>query len=687
LATKLKGFNRSAGAKVILTLIFLLSIGGTISTINYAYLNNLYNDRAECLIEPDYIQSSQHSNDVLNAFYRVHDVFEYYEEYAEEIYVDGLNATEDFTYSHDEVLSLMEGFDFGFMYQRSNEDELFKNDEYSEENGCFYYFEKESGTIRGANTNKTLSLGSLPIFNTAKIAVSFSDEYIQSNSQEWAQMHDKLVRLAVVAAVCAVMALISFIWLVYAVGVGRDKKLLPVKKINSFFTEFYIALAAAAMFVWVYLENCELFNFRSFDENRIGSFYKTSNIVLAGAATSFFGLIVLYSLLSCVISLKNKTFKNKTITFIIIIKVFTLLKGLLHYGRSFSVFLKGLLTGEAYHKSKPVKIMILRAAALFGVTIFNFLMIFAAVDSEFEWLTVFFLLLEIIAAGLYFYGAWLLLRDYSRLDKQLDDVFNGRYLSDEKIPESSPYFDASEKLISIAGGYQKNLDEKIKSERMKIDLVTNVSHDLKTPLTSIIGYVELLSKEKNLSNEAKEYVEILSMKSERLKNIVSDVFELAKTTSGEISVEFEKLDINKLIVQTVADMEDKISESGLTVKTKLPAEPVFIHSDGKKLYRVLLNLIDNALKYSLEGTRIFIDLTVEKITAVLEIKNISGYEMNFSKEDILERFSRGDKSRSTEGSGLGLSIAQGFTIACGGSFDIKIDGDLFKVIISFNKMQ
>lgn len=249
------------------------------------------------------------------------------------------------------------------------------------------------------------------------------------------------------------------------------------------------------------------------------------------------------------------------------------------------------------------------------------------------------------------------------------------------------YLTANNKTFEdINKGFNDSLEEQMKSERMKINLVTNVSHDLKTPLTSIISYVDLLSKEENLSQNAIDYIAILAQKSDRLKHIVSDLFELAKVTSGDISLELEQLDIKKLVEQTLADMDDKISGSGFQIKTKLPESKVMIMGDGKKLYRVLQNIIDNALKYSLDGTRIYVELTAHESKTNVTVKSTSATEMDFTAEEILQRFNRGDKSRSTDGNGLGLSIAQGLTTACGGELTISIDGDLFKVNLSFNAL-
>ena len=245
------------------------------------------------------------------------------------------------------------------------------------------------------------------------------------------------------------------------------------------------------------------------------------------------------------------------------------------------------------------------------------------------------------------------------------------------------YFYENRKTFNeINQGFQASIKEQMKSETMKVDLITNVSHDLKTPLTSIISYVELLSKEE-LPESAQDYVRILADKSGRLKNIVSDLFVLAKSTSGNLPLDMENLDLKKLIQQTLGDMEDDILHSGIPIKESLLEVPVYIYSDGKKLYRVFQNIIDNALKYSLPGTRIFIDMKMENNIVNVTVKNTASYAMDFTAEEILQRFNRGDEARSSEGSGLGLSIAESFTWACGGRFQVEVDGDQFKVRLGF----
>lgn len=279
----------------------------------------------------------------------------------------------------------------------------------------------------------------------------------------------------------------------------------------------------------------------------------------------------------------------------------------------------------------------------------------------------------ILLAG-YIYLSLNDLKALKMLGEQISDMNGGDY-SRREVPENSVTYGMTEKLNNISDGIQTAVDRQIQSERMKIDLVTNVSHDLKTPLTSIISYINLLSMEE-LTPEAADYVKILEQKSERLRAIVSDLFDLAKATS-RTDVQLEMIDAVILVGQVLGDMSDKISSFGKEIRTEISMKSAPIYAEGKKLYRVLQNLIDNALKYSLDGTRIYLILREEDGKAVILLKNISSYEMTFTPDEITERFTRGDESRTSEGNGLGLSIAKSFTEACGGEFRVIVDGDVF----------
>lgn len=251
------------------------------------------------------------------------------------------------------------------------------------------------------------------------------------------------------------------------------------------------------------------------------------------------------------------------------------------------------------------------------------------------------------------------------------------------LPADSDLYATAQDLNEIQEGFSVALEERMKSERMKIELITNVSHDIKTPLTSIIGYVELLEKEEELPEHVKDYIKILSKKSQRLKTMVQDIFDVSKASSGEMKLDIEKLDLVKLIRQTLADMDEDISGSNLIFKINLPNDPVMIRGDGERLYRVFQNVIKNSLQYSLEGSRVYISLYRDNSWTTVMIKNTSKYELGGLGENITQRFVRGDASRSTEGSGLGLSIAESFTEACGGNFRVTTDADLFTVEIAF----
>lgn len=239
----------------------------------------------------------------------------------------------------------------------------------------------------------------------------------------------------------------------------------------------------------------------------------------------------------------------------------------------------------------------------------------------------------------------------------------------------------AEDLGSLGDGMQAALQNEVRAERMKSELITNVSHDLKTPLTSILSYSDLLSQLELTPEEANDYAKIIHQKSLRLKNLTSDLFDISKVQSGVEQMVCERLDAVTLVRQALAEQEAQ--NSGLVLKVTLPESELPIWADGRKMSRVLENLIGNCVKYAMKGTRVFVSLDERDGKAVFEVKNTANYEMDFAADEITERFVRGDAARSTEGSGLGLAIAKSYTEACGGTFDVSVDGDQFKVRIGF----
>ncbi|MCI9155773.1 MAG: HAMP domain-containing histidine kinase [Lawsonibacter sp.] len=240
----------------------------------------------------------------------------------------------------------------------------------------------------------------------------------------------------------------------------------------------------------------------------------------------------------------------------------------------------------------------------------------------------------------------------------------------------------AEDLNNISAGLSAAVDEKLKSERFKAELITNVSHDLKTPLTSIINYVNLLKSTEQTDPKASEYIEVLDRKSQRLKKLTEDLVEASKASTGVLSVTREKIGMGQLIDQASAEWEEKLTGRKLTLVTTLPEGETWVYADGRHLWRVLDNLLSNCAKYAMEGTRVYLDLERGKGQVVLSVKNISRDPLNVPAERLMERFVRGEDSRSTEGSGLGLSIARSLTELQGGAFDLAVDGDLFKAIVT-----
>lgn len=240
----------------------------------------------------------------------------------------------------------------------------------------------------------------------------------------------------------------------------------------------------------------------------------------------------------------------------------------------------------------------------------------------------------------------------------------------------------AEALNNISGGLTTAVNEQMKSERFKAELITNVSHDLKTPLTSIINYVNLLKTTDQTDPRAQTYIEVLDRKSLRLKKLTEDLVEASKASTGVLAVNREKIGMAQLLDQALGEYEEKLEEKRLAVVRTVPEGESYVYADGRHLWRVIDNLLSNCAKYALEGTRVYIELVRGKGTVSLSVKNISREALNVPPERLMERFVRGEESRSTEGSGLGLSIARSLTELQGGTFELAVDGDLFKAVVT-----
>ena len=462
----------------------------------------------------------------------------------------------------------------------------------------------------------------------------FEEEYMQQRQQEWEQQRGEVLPMITAMIISVVLSLLCIIHLIAVTGrEPEDDEIHLTPYMDRIYSDIQLGIMLVTLYIWVLGESDFL---RQYSYAFNGAYLSVDGfgvMILTGLLTGISMIICGVLLLSMARKIKARRLLKHSF-------IYTALAGFSKLIRSFF--------DDSRFEHFPLTKSLNRRQIIFTVS--SGFMVFLAF--------VFW-----IGGRNFFLGM---------LPIGIEAVIIFWY-----------FYENRKTYEEINQGFQESLQEQTKSERMKVDLITNVSHDLKTPLTSIISYVDLLSREE-LPDAARDYVNILADKSGRLKNIVSDLFDLAKSTSGNLPLNMENLDLKKLIEQTLGDMENEIEKSDIRIKTSLSEAPVHIYSDGKKLYRVFQNIIGNALKYSLGGTRVFIDMEIENGIVDVTIKNTASYDMDFAAEDVLQRFSRGDASRTTEGSGLGLSIAESFTWACGGRFKVEIDGDQFKVKLGFH---
>jgi len=276
-----------------------------------------------------------------------------------------------------------------------------------------------------------------------------------------------------------------------------------------------------------------------------------------------------------------------------------------------------------------------------------------------------------------------IISSFSKLGYYINIISGGKKI---EVPRETGLFATPVNMLNeLSEGLYRSLDETLKSERTTTELITNVSHDLKTPLTSIINYVDLLSRLNGLGPEARSYVEVLKQKSYRLKILIDDLFEASKLSSQSVELDLEPVDVIQLYEQSQGELNEKIEESGLDFRLSTTSEKIMLWLDGKKMWRVFENLINNIINYSPKGSRVYVSFIDHDRYAEIILKNVSNHELDFDASELFERFKRGDSSRTTEGSGLGLSIAKNIIDLHGGKMDISIDGDLFKVILILYK--
>ena len=388
---------------------------------------------------------------------------------------------------------------------------------------------------------------------------------------------------------------------------------------------------------------------------------------LVGSLDYFIGILYLLSLAT---RIKTKTIFKNTLLYFVINYLFKKFKKV----EKWFVFVFSNL--NLIYKTIIVLIGILAMESLSLIIIFN------TYYNRSETAVIIFIIFNIIFSVFSLYLAIILQKI-----KQSGEKIAGGNL-EEKIDTTymiGDFKSFAESLNNINEGLSVAVEEKMKSERFKTELITNVSHDIKTPITSIINYVDLIKKEECENEKIANYIEVLDRQSGKLKKLVEDLVEASKASTGNITVNFMPCDVSVLLNQAVGEFEDKLNSANISPVLNIPEYPVVIRADGRLLWRIFDNLLNNVCKYALSGSRVYLDLKTENDNATIIFRNISKYSLNISSDELMERFVRGDTSRNTEGSGLGLSIAKSLIELQNGTMDLNIDGDLFKVTITIPK--
>lgn len=463
---------------------------------------------------------------------------------------------------------------------------------------------------------------------TDVIYVAFKDSYLQQKMSEWEK--DKATAQSFLNEFMVFLAgfILSFVYLIIVIGRTSFKdKEIHFHVIDKLYNDLNIVLIGCLTAMWIAMI-VEVFH----------DMYMFFSVPIF--------IIALLLILSLVKHIKNRSLLQHTLLYQIFKKLFILVKHVFDSG------------------STGVKIVLL---------VIGYPLVVAATFFMFP-----------ITMGI---AAWLALRkvkSFNRIKEGVEQIKNGDLHHRIEVDGKGEFSQLAENINRITDGLKKAVDSEIKSERLKTELITNVSHDIRTPLTSIITYVDLLKLENDPEMIA-EYVDVLDQKSKRLQHLTDDLFEAAKASSGSIPVQLERIDIVSLLTQGIGEMDEKIEASSLDFKLAHPTEKVYVKADGKLLWRAIENLFSNIFKYALPTSRVYIGVEDVGNELLVTFKNISAYELNISAEELMERFKRGDESRSSQGSGLGLSIAESLIHIQHGKFLVQVDGDLFKVMIYLPK--
>ena len=464
-----------------------------------------------------------------------------------------------------------------------------------------------------------------------EISIAYTKVFLDSKVKEWEENKAYATKQLYAMVGFSAGLLLSFLYLILVIGrKSFNDERVHLHFVDHLYTDINLVLCMGLITLWAALVDLVFEQINGM-------------ILLITPPIATLGLILVLSLIK---HLKNRTFFKHSLIYRILYHIVVFIKNVYDSGNT------GVKT----------VLLVIGYPLLVAATFFIFP----------------------ITIGIAAWLAFKKVQSFKAIQEGVDKIKAGDLHHRIEVAGKGEFSKLASNINSISEGLEKAVEGELKSERLKTELITNVSHDIRTPLTSIITYVDLLKNERD-PEKIDEYVEILDQKSQRLKVLTDDLFDAAKASSGTMPVHLEEIDIESLLTQGLGEVNDKIEASELEFKIRQPEDKVFIKADGKLLWRSIENLLSNIFKYAMQGSRVYIDIEDIGNEVLITFKNISAFELNITAEELMERFTRGDESRTSQGSGLGLSIAKSLIELQKGRFTIQIDGDLFKAMIYMPK--
>jgi len=531
----------------------------------------------------------------------------------------------------------------------SNTDNPAKN--YYQLQNVYILIDKNGIVLNPENGTNSFSASLLGTFEDIEggrkeisIYAAISEEGLLNRVEKWNSDRTILIKNSIIILICLLLILTLFIYLAVVTGKLIGDEEVHMSVIDSLYTDFTLIIIIGIIALSI-IQFYNVLNIRFNSENLM----RFVMLSLGSIVVAVF-LVLFYSIIR---HIKNKNLIEKSFIYYVL-------------SNSVKALIRILAGGPLMMKS------ITAVIALVAISFY------ASIKIP--------LLLIPLAAGAAYY-IFIKVKRFQTIQVGIKLVKTGDYDYKISLDGTGEFKQLAEDLNSMTTGLKIAVKSEVKSERLKTELITNVSHDIKTPLTSIITYVDLLKREGLNSKNAPKYLDVLDRKSNRLKTLTEDLFEAAKATSGSIEPKFEKVNVNALISQILGELDEKVHESKLTLKVTRDKGKIFAKADGRLLSRVMENLLSNIFKYALKESRVYIDITEVEKQVIVSFKNISAYELNIPVDELMERFKRGDESRNSEGSGLGLAIAKSLMEIQEGILNLSIDGDLFKAEIKLNKYE